>query len=140
MTNQPRRIIVGGKKLIFYDSAEPTDSHLADEEACIAVIYNPVFYCFITAHPKCIKLWDAETGTLKSVYKDISTRDITSICHDERKRKLFIGDQRGRVYCINVKNGVVTKRFKKGRDEVRFGKTKDEGSKTKKEDVSSLIY
>lgn len=113
VTTQPRRIIVGGKKLVFYDSAEPTDNHLADEDACIAVLYNAVFYSFITAHPKCIKIWDAETGCLKSVYKDISSRDITSMCMDERQRKLFVGDQRGRVYCLNVRNGIVKKRFKK---------------------------
>jgi WD40 repeat protein len=27
-------------------------------------LYNPVFFTFITAHPKCIKIWDATTGAL----------------------------------------------------------------------------
>lgn len=80
---------------MFYDYDEPTDHHLADDQACIAVIYNPVFYTFITAHPKCIKVWDACNGKLISVFRDLTTRDITCICLDERKRKLFVGDSKG---------------------------------------------
>ena len=45
-------------------------------------------------------------------------------------RKLFVGDQRGRVYCINVKNGVEMKKFKKPK----------ENRDKEKEDISCLIY
>ena len=41
------------------------------------------------------------------------------MCLDERKRKLFVGDQRGRSYCLDVKNGVEKKRFKKPKDNKR---------------------
>jgi hypothetical protein len=78
--------------MFFYDYDEPTDNHLADDQACICVLYNPVFYTFITAHPKCIKIWDASNGCLQSVFRDITTKDITSICLDKRNRKLFVGD------------------------------------------------
>jgi len=64
VTSPPKRIVAGGRKLWFYDYDEPTDNHLADDQSCIAVLYNPVFYTFITAHPKCIKIWDATTGAL----------------------------------------------------------------------------
>jgi len=131
VTQPPKRIIAGGKRLVFYDYDEPTDHHLADEQACLCVLYNPVFYTFITAHPKCVKIWDASNGTLQNVYRDISTKDITCICLDERKRKLFVGDQRGRIYCINVKNGVEMKRFKK---------PKEENVDKEKEDISCLHY
>jgi hypothetical protein len=68
--------------LVFYDYDEPTGHHLADDEACLSVLYNPVFYCFITAHPSCIKIWDATTGALQSVFRDISKAEITYICMD----------------------------------------------------------
>lgn len=45
--------------MIFYDYNEPTNNHLADDQPCINVLYNHVFYTVITAHPKCIKIWDA---------------------------------------------------------------------------------
>ena len=130
VTSPPKRIVAGGRKLWFYDYDEPTDNHLADDQACLAVLYNPVFYSFITAHPKCIKIWDATTGALQSVFRDLSHKEITSICLDERKRKLFVGDSRGRVFSINIKNGAKMKKFKKGEK----SKNKD------KEDVSSLFY
>lgn len=64
VTSPPKRIVAGGRKLIFYDYDEPTTNHLADEQAALFVLYNPIFYTFITAHPKCIKIWDATTGAL----------------------------------------------------------------------------
>lgn len=130
MTAPPKRIVAGGRKLCFYDYDEPTDNHLADDQACLSVLYNPVFYTFITAHPKCIKVWDATTGALQSVFRDLTHKDITSICLDERKRKLFVGDSRGRMFSINIKNGAKMKKFKKGEK----SKNKD------KEDVSSMYY
>ena len=51
---------------------EPTTNHLADEQASLFVLYNPIFYTFITAHPKCIKIWDASTGALQSVFRDLT--------------------------------------------------------------------
>jgi WD40 repeat protein len=93
-------------------------------------LYNPIFYTFITAHPKCIKIWDATTGALQSIFRDLTHKDITSICLDERKRKLFVGDSRGRMFSINIKNGAKMKKFKKGE------KTKNKD----KEDVSAMYY
>jgi len=64
VTYPPKRIIAGGRRLVFYDYDEPTDHHLADDQATLCVLYNHTFYTFITAHPKCIKIWDACTGEL----------------------------------------------------------------------------
>jgi WD40 repeat protein len=113
VTDQPKRIIAGGKRLHFFDYDEPTDHHLADDQGCIAVLYNKIFYTFITAHPKCIKVWDATNGKLLSVFRDLTTRDITCICMDHRERKVFVGDSKGRVFTINIKNGARMKKFRK---------------------------
>jgi hypothetical protein len=130
VTNPPKRIVAGGRKLVFYDYNEPTNNHLADDSACLYVLYNPNFYTFITAHPKSIKIWNAENGALKSVFRDITHKEITSICMDQRKRKLFVGDSRGRVQSINLKNGAQMKKFRKGEK----NKSKD------KEDISCMYY
>jgi len=60
----------------------------------------------------------------------LSHKDITCICLDERKRKLFVGDSRGRIFSINIKNGAKMKKFKKG----------DKSANKDKEDISSLFY
>lgn len=82
------------------------------------MLYNPVFYTFITAHPKCIKVWDATDGRLISVFRDLTTRDITCICLDKRKRKLFVGDSKGRLFSVNIKNGAHMKKFKRHKSDV----------------------
>lgn len=135
VTYPPKRIIAGGRRLVYYDYDEPTDHHLADDQATLCVLYNDVFYTFITAHPKCVKVWDACTGELQSVFRDLSHREITCICMDERKRKLFVGDQKGRLFSINIKNGAKMKKFKKSKP-----KGGDSEKKKEKNDVSCLYY
>jgi hypothetical protein len=64
------------------------------------------------------------------------------MCLDERKRKLFVGDQRGRSYCLDVKNGVEKKRFKKPKDN-KIDRALAKGKKGEKQDdkdISSIIY
>ena len=142
VTQPPKRIIVGGRSLVFYDYDEPVDHHLADKDACLCVLYNPVFYTFITAHPTCVKIWDATNGCLQNVFRDISHADITCMCLDDRFRKLFVGDQRGRSYCLDVKNGVEKKRFKKPKDNKADRATTKRGRSGDQEekDISSIIY
>ena len=53
---------------------------------------------------------------------------------DERKRKLFVGDQKGRLFSINIKNGAKMKKFKKSK------KKKEKGGSKEKNDISSLYY
>jgi WD40 repeat protein len=130
VTYPPKRIIAGGRRLVFYDYDEPTDHHLADDQACLCVLYNSTFYTFVTAHPKCIKVWDAQTGELQSVFRDLSHKEITCITMDKRERKLFVGDQKGRLFSINIKNGAKMKKFKKSK----------KSGKKEKNDISCLYY
>ena len=133
ITQPPKRVIAGGRRLVFYDYNEPTGHNLADDEPCICLLYNPVFYTFITAHPKCIKVWNASNGSLLSVFRGITKSEITSICMDERNRKLFVGDQKGRTRCLNIKNGQKMKSFKKK-------KVPGEVADKEKELISGLKY
>lgn len=47
------------------------------------------------------------------MFWDLTTRDITCICLDQWNWKLFVGDSKGRVFSINIKNGAKMKKFKK---------------------------
>lgn len=114
--HHPKTVVVGGKRLLLYDYDEPTDTNLADDESCLCILYNEVFFTFVTAHPKSIKVWDAETGHLQSVFRELTNREITCIALDKRQRKLFVGDSKGRVFSINVKNGALMKKFARHRD------------------------
>jgi hypothetical protein len=63
----------------------------------------------------------------------LTHKEITAICLDSRKRKLFVGDSRGRMFSINIKNGAKMKKFKKG-------DTRDKSGNKDKEDISAFCY
>jgi hypothetical protein len=80
---------------------------------CLRVLYNNVLLCLITLHPDCIKVWDIRTGKLQSVYRELSTTELTACVLDTRKRKLFVGDAEGNIFTVNIKNGAKMKKFEK---------------------------
>ena len=130
----------------FFDFEEPQNTHLADDQPCFAVLYNPIFYIFITAHSKSIKIWDATTGIFKNRFRGKNNEpmkgDVTCICMDDRKRKLFYGTSRGKLKSINMKNGAVGRKFKKDRGSKKnFGSDfDDKNDKKTAQDISCIKY
>ncbi len=115
-TAYKKKVIIGSDKVYFYDYEESREGNLSDSKSCINVIYNDVFNTFVSAHIDSVKIWDATTGSLKNVFRDIAESEISCIVFDERKRKLFIGDVEGKLYLINILNGVQMKYFSKHKD------------------------
>ena len=66
-------------------------------------------------HSDCLKVWDAKTGRLNSVYRGLSGTNVelTAMILDNRQRKLFVGDSDGCIYTVNIKNGAKMKEFQK---------------------------
>jgi len=131
---QKKRIIVGADKVYFFDYEESQEGNLADSKPCISVLYNEIFNTFVTAHLDCVKIWDVQTGSLKQVFRDLTEAEISYVCFDNRKRKLFIGDVEGRIILINILNGVQMKYFSKHKNYISslayydFGKKLISGS------------
>ena len=124
-----KKIVIGSDKVYFFDYEESQEGNLADAKVCVCVLYNEVFNIFVTAHMDCIKIWDAEKGNLKQVFRNITKSEISCVKFDYRKRKLFIGDVDGRVLLINILNGVQMKYFKKHNDYVSAMAYYSEGKK-----------
>jgi WD40 repeat protein len=124
-----KRIMVAADKVYFFDYEESQEGNLADSKPCIAVIYNEVFTTFVTAHLNCIKIWDAQTGSLKQVFRDVTDSEISFVSFDKRKRKLFIGDVEGKLSLINILNGVTMKFFTKHKDYISSMAYYDYGKK-----------
>jgi len=131
---QKKRIIIGADKVYFFDYEESQEGNLADSKLCIAVLHNEVFNVFVTAHLDCVKIWDANTGALKQVFRELTEAEVSFVCFDSRKRKLFIGDVEGRIILINILNGVQMKYFSKHKNYISamayydFGKKLISGS------------
>jgi hypothetical protein len=68
-----KRIVTASKKLFFFEYDEPRDQFLTDEKYPIKILFNYVFLCFITMHSDSIKIWDAKTGKLNSVYRGLNS-------------------------------------------------------------------
>ena len=66
-------------------------------------------------HSDCLKVWDAKSGKLSSVYRGLTSvnHELTSIILDSRERKLFVGDSEGCIFTVNIKNGAKMKCFQK---------------------------
>lgn len=111
-----KRIIIGSDQMYYYDYEESKEANLADSKSCLSILYNDVFYQFVSAHLDCVKIWDATTGDLKKVFRNLSKHEISYICFDKRKRKLFIGDVEGELRLINILNGVEMKTFTNHKD------------------------
>lgn len=111
--NTKKRIVVGSRHLSFFEYDEPKDQLLTDEKMCLRVLYNSVMLCFITLHPDSVKVWDAKTGKLISVHRELSRAELTVCILDNRQRKLFVGDADGRIFTVNIKNGAKMKKFER---------------------------
>lgn len=118
VTFPEKKIIAGAKRLFIYTYEEPKDQNKVDEGIPLMCLYNPLYNTFITAHPSCVKIWNAADGQLIKVLRNLTPNDITSIQLDNKKRKLFLGDSKGRVLTFKVKNGMKIKKFKRHGGEV----------------------
>jgi len=111
VTHPKKRIVCGGKSMVFFDYDEPRDQWLADEKACLRVLYNETLFVFITLHPDSVKIWDARNGVLVATHRQLTKGEFASCYLDDRERKLFLGDTIGKIFAINVRNGATLKNF-----------------------------
>lgn len=118
VTYPEKKIIAGAKRLHMYTYEEPKDQNKVDEGIPLMCLYNSLYNTFITAHPSCIKIWSCANGKLVRVFRNLTPDDITTMQLDNKKRKLFLGDSKGRVVTFKVKNGSKIKKFKKHKGEV----------------------
>jgi hypothetical protein len=68
---------------------------------------------FITLHSDSLKIWSAKDGRLDSVYRSLSSGELTVAVLDTRERKLFVGDSEGEIFTVNIKNGARMKSFQR---------------------------
>lgn len=134
VTHPKKRIVLGAKNLIFYDYDEPKDQYLSDEKMCLRVLYNETLFMFITLHADSVKVWDARTGELKATHRQLTKGEFTCCCHDDRERKLFLGDTQGKIFAVNVRNGAVLKEFTEHKKGVAVGTSKPGAKSTHKFD------
>jgi len=104
-----RKVVVGGKKMHFFESEKTVDSTVTDSQLVTCALYNDVSMSFMTVSDRTIKIWSAVTGRVSKIYHDVSNSEITTCCFDTRRRKVVFGNSDGEIKVLNYNNGVVMK-------------------------------
>ncbi|CAK9016600.1 unnamed protein product [Durusdinium trenchii] len=68
-------------------------------------LYNPTVGEFYTVSKQTVKTWNANTGVLFKVLRDITQDEITAACVSDNGRKIYLGDSKGRVQSFGLQNG-----------------------------------
>ncbi|KAL0488867.1 hypothetical protein AKO1_013558 [Acrasis kona] len=113
-----KEIISAGKRIHVYEYERTSNPNLADDQPISMCIYNALNFTFLSVAGCDIKVWDALTGCVQKIYKDISSSEITALTLDDRGRKFFIGNHRGEITAHNAINGALVKTFGKHSQEV----------------------
>jgi WD40 repeat protein len=124
-------VVASPHRLFAFNTDEPADPQLADEEPVMKLLFNRSSLSFVTASAKRVKVWDATMGRLLQVYrhpqlvgsatgdavqaprnssgaeprKEDKVKEISAICLDGRQRVLVIGDYAGKIVTCNYLNG-----------------------------------
>ena len=107
-----KRIVTSGRKFHIFDYEKLANPELTDDNPVFCALYNPTSMTFITAAGSDVKIWDAQTGSLIRVYRNLSNTDLTALCLDDRERKFITGDHHGRIIVYDYLNGADMKEFK----------------------------
>ena len=103
------RIAAIGKNVLFYDYDKDYNPKLVDEHMPLCVELHPVTIEFVVPVGRSLKIWDALTGKLKKIYKELSKADITFFLFDDKKKRFLIGDADGNMLVYNYYTGTAMK-------------------------------
>ena len=112
------RVVAATKRLHFFDQCDPTADAVSDDLPITCAVFNSVSLTVISAAGRSVKIWNALTGKVARVYRDLAASDITALCLDDRQRKFFVGDHFGTIKCYNYSNGALMKEFDAHNSEV----------------------
>ena len=107
-----KKILSYGDKLMVLESDTSLNPNLADDQLVLGCYYNPSFYEFITVCLKKIKIWNAFTGKVSKIYDNImENNEITTFVTDKALKRIYIGDNMGKIKNFNMNNGSYLKDF-----------------------------
>ena len=113
LSNIKQIILYGKNNIILFEKGKMANPDLCDDNIIIGCEYNPLNNNIITVSTKNIKFWNVLNGKIDKIYEDIMNgNEISSFELDKRNKKFYLGDNVGKIKCINIINGVLLKEFK----------------------------
>ena len=112
-------LIAASAKLHQFKRTTGVRRHHADDNAVRFAAFNATRLTFITVAADNIKVWNALTGMLEREEKNFTAASaITSVCVDDKQRRIYVGCTDGSVYCLNYSSGAIMCRLPVHRTEV----------------------
>ena len=107
------KIFTYGEKLMIFGKESYYFPDICDTQTILGIFYHPELYLFYVVCLKRIKLWNIFNGRLVKIYENFlkNNSEIISYCTDETINKLYIGDNFGHIYCMNLNYGNLIKEF-----------------------------
>jgi len=106
---QYTKIAAIGRTVMFYDYDKDYNPKLVDDHVPLMIEFHPTALEFVVPVGRGIKVWDALTGRLKKVYKDLTKNDITLFQFDEKRKRFLVGDADGNMVIYNYFTGTSMK-------------------------------
>jgi len=106
------RLAAGASRVILHDYMDEWGGEsVTDTGGVTDALYNPRVGEFYTISKQTVKTWNANTGVLFKVLRDITQDEITAACVADNGRKIYLGDAKGRVQSHGLQNGAVLSVF-----------------------------
>ena len=110
--SKPKKIFTYGERNLILEADISQNPDLADDQLILGCYYNFNLYEFVLVCLKKVKIWNAFNGKVIKIYDNImGNNEITSFTTDKILKKLYLGDNLGKIKSFNINKGAVLKEF-----------------------------
>ena len=110
--NKDKKILVyGNEKISMFEKENFLYPNICDDSIVLGSIYNELQYEIFCVCLKKIKFFSILNGKCTKVFENIIPGEITAFDCDSNNKKIYIGDNFGKIININLFNGTLIKNF-----------------------------
>ena len=109
--SKPKKILTYGNKIMIFETDTSNNPDLVDDTLVLGTYYNSNFYEFICVCLKKIKIFSALTGKITKIYENIMQGEIMTYDKDKSLKRIYIGDNYGKIKNYNMNNGLLIKEY-----------------------------
>jgi WD40 repeat protein len=96
---------------MLFETDTSNNPDLVDDTLVLGTYYNYNFYEFICVCLKKIKIFSALTGKITKIYENIMQGEIMTYDKDKSLKRIYIGDNYGKIKNYNMNNGLLIKEY-----------------------------
>mmetsp|Transcript_44362 Transcript_44362/g.105038 ORF Transcript_44362/g.105038 Transcript_44362/m.105038 type:complete len:1030 (-) Transcript_44362:194-3283(-) len=94
------RVLVSGRRMVMFDR-DASDPHLTADSLVTSMEFNQRKLEIVTSVKNHLSIWDALTGDLLKVHKNVTEANITAMSLGLADRRLFVGTEAGNIVVLN---------------------------------------